>query len=63
MNLEKMNFSARDLNSFTGLTSQNSDNTYKAMQPEKRLIQKKQEVHNKNFFEQIYDKATSRDEY
>lgn len=63
MSLERMNFSARDLNSFTGMSSQNSENTYKEMKPEKKFIQTKVEMREKNFFEQIYDKAHNKDEY
>jgi hypothetical protein len=50
-----MSFSARDLNSFTGMASQNSENTYKKTPIEpKNFVMTKQE-HKKTFYEEIYD--------
>lgn len=56
IDLEHMQFSAKDLNSYSAITDQNADKTFKQKAPtesakkEEALPQKK-----KNFYEEIYD--------
>ena len=62
MEIEKMKFSATELNDYSALSTQNSQMTYTP--PAKRVVQMKvDDHHDKDFFEQIYDKTSNKDKY
>jgi hypothetical protein len=51
--LNKMNFSAHDLNDFSALESQKAETTYELpAAPKKKVVI---DNHKKDFFEQLYD--------
>jgi len=53
--IEKMHFSASDLNNFSAATSQSADKTFE--QPAVVKHVEREAAHAKDFFEQIYDKS------
>ena len=59
ISLDRMNFSAHDLNSFTGMTTQNGDHTYEELAPaQKPKMHAQVDSHKKSFFEEIYEKTS-----